>query len=86
MHAFVRGHVQGVFFRDTTRKFALRLGLVGTVRNMSDGGVEIFAQGEREVLEQLITELKANGPGKIDEVEFKFQKASRSFQEFQILY
>ena len=42
---FVKGHVQGVGFRWWTRSRALELGLVGHARNMSDGRVEVVAQG-----------------------------------------
>lgn len=42
----VRGRVQGVGFRAATRRRARELGLNGDVRNLSDGRVEVFAQGE----------------------------------------
>lgn len=41
----VSGRVQGVFFRANTRQKAESLGLSGWVRNLSDGGVEAFAEG-----------------------------------------
>jgi acylphosphatase len=50
---FVRGQVQGVGFRWWTRARALELGLVGFVRNMADGRVEICAQGPLEAIEVL---------------------------------
>ncbi len=39
------GRVQGVFFRHSTRIEAERLGIRGTVRNLPDGSVEVFAWG-----------------------------------------
>ena len=39
------GRVQGVFFRHSTRIEAERLGICGTVRNLPDGSVEVFAWG-----------------------------------------
>ena len=54
VHLFVHGRVQGVFFRDSTRKVAQGLGLAGWVRNCSDGSVEIQAEGDRKKLEELI--------------------------------
>ncbi|WP_462417831.1 acylphosphatase [Kytococcus sp. Marseille-QA3725] len=70
---FVRGHVQGVGFRWWTRSRALELGLVGFARNMSDGRVEVFAQGGAEAidaLEQLLREhpSTAGRPGRVDGV------------------
>jgi acylphosphatase len=50
---FVRGQVQGVGFRWWTRARALELGLIGFVRNMADGRVEICAQGPLEAIEAL---------------------------------
>lgn len=50
----VRGHVQGVFFRETTRRRAQADGLRGWVRNQSDGTVEAVFEGEREPVERLV--------------------------------
>jgi acylphosphatase len=50
---FVRGRVHGVGFRWWTRARALELGLVGFARNMTDGRVEIFAQGSTEGIDRL---------------------------------
>ncbi|WP_347351774.1 acylphosphatase [Intrasporangium sp.] len=52
---FVRGRVQGVGFRWWTRARALELGLTGHARNMSDGRVEVVAQGDRVAVERLQT-------------------------------
>jgi len=50
----IRGKVQGVFFRESTRIEATRLGLTGWVRNRDDGSVEAVAEGESAVLEDFI--------------------------------
>lgn len=42
MYAVMHGHVQGVFFRETTRRQASELEIVGTVKNLPDGTVEIY--------------------------------------------
>ncbi|GLQ88825.1 acylphosphatase [Dyella flagellata] len=49
----VSGKVQGVFFRASTRNEAMRLGLHGHARNLSDGGVEVVASGSTEALREL---------------------------------
>jgi acylphosphatase len=50
----IRGKVQGVFFRESTRLEATRLGLAGWVRNCDDGSVEAVAEGEPAALEDFI--------------------------------
>lgn len=55
VHARVRGRVQGVAYRASTRHQARTLGLAGWVRNLPDGSVELEAQGPPEVVEQLLT-------------------------------
>lgn len=53
IYAEVRGAVQGVGFRYTTRRMAQQLGLVGWVRNLANGSVEVWAQGTSGAVEQL---------------------------------
>jgi len=50
----VHGYVQGVFFRETTRRRAESAGVAGWVRNRPDGAVEAVFEGEREPVERLI--------------------------------
>ena len=50
----VHGHVQGVFFRDTTRRRAAERGIAGWVRNNPDGTVEATFEGEPEAVESLV--------------------------------
>lgn len=64
----VRGRVQGVGFRYTTRRVARELGLVGWVRNLPSGGVEVLAQGAPQALEQLQAFLELGPRGAFVEV------------------
>ena len=50
----VTGHVQGVFFRDTTRREALRLGVCGWVCNRRDGAVEAVFEGPPDAVRALV--------------------------------
>jgi acylphosphatase len=49
----IKGRVQGVFFRASTRRVAESLGLAGHAINLPDGDVEVLACGERNALDQL---------------------------------
>ena len=49
-----RGRVQGVFYRDSTRREAMRLGAAGWVRNRADGSVEAHAEGSPEAVAALV--------------------------------
>ena len=49
----VRGRVQGVFFRDSTRQVAESLGLTGYAVNLPDGGVEVLAYGSPDAVDEL---------------------------------
>ncbi len=52
--AIVHGRVQGVFFRDTTRRLAESSGVGGWVGNRPDGTVEAVFEGEPEAVESLL--------------------------------
>jgi acylphosphatase len=62
-HALVSGSVQGVGFRYSACREALRLGLVGWVRNLSDGDVEVWAEGGGAALADFREWLEEGPPG-----------------------
>ena len=59
------GHVQGVFFRDSTRREAERRGVTGWARNTDAGTVEAVFEGPPEAVEALV-EFVRRGPGHAD--------------------
>ena len=50
---FVEGRVQGVYFRDSTRQVAERLGITGHAINLRDGRVEVECHGEHDAIAKL---------------------------------
>jgi acylphosphatase len=54
VRAVVRGRVQGVWYRDSCRREAQRLGVSGWVRNAGDGSVVVEAEGERDAVDALL--------------------------------
>lgn len=66
----VHGYVQGVFFRDTTRREASRRGVAGWVTNRSDGAVEAVFEGSPDAVAAMV-EFCERGPrgADVDRVE-----------------
>jgi acylphosphatase len=74
LHVWVKGLVQGVFFRDSTRHEAERLGLDGWVRNLPDGRVEAVFQGDRDSCEKALAFVR-RGPrsARVDKVDLRWE-------------
>lgn len=85
LHAWVSGRVQGVGFRFFVVREARRLGVVGDVRNLWDGRVEVRAQGARGALESLLERLR-EGPrlGRVEDVEAAWDETMEPALEFTI--
>ncbi len=86
LHAIASGRVQGVCFRSNVRQIAQKLSLTGTVRNLSDGSVEIFAHGSVTQLEQFIAKLQEHpGLSRVDHLESSYSTPHRCFHDFRII-
>jgi acylphosphatase len=82
---FVTGRVQGVGFRWFVQEAAERLGLVGFVRNLEDGRVEVFAEGDADTLGALQDKLQQGpGPSRVDAVKVSEAAAAGCFTGFHI--
>lgn len=53
-HLVIKGRVQGVYYRDSTKAKALELGIKGWVRNLPNGDVEAMIMGDQYVLEEML--------------------------------
>jgi len=87
LQAIVHGRVQGVGFRHFAIGHAEELGLAGYARNRWDGRVEVVAEGERAVLEQLLEQLQ-RGPraAVVTRVETSWLPATGEFDEFEVRF
>lgn len=86
-HLYISGRVQGVFFRDHTRRMALSLGIKGFVRNLWDGRVEIVVEGEEESVKELINWCHKGPPlAKVEKVEIEYEPYFGEFDGFKITY
>lgn len=86
IRVLISGLVQGVFFRDETKKKADEIGVFGYVKNLNNGKVEAVFEGNKEKLDKIISYCH-NGPEAaiIDKVEIKEEKYKGEFREFKIL-
>jgi acylphosphatase len=85
VHAYVSGQVQQVGFRQACRQVARSLGLVGWARNLADGRVEVWAQGDAEGVDRLV-EWLWSGPAMsvVTGVESDMVALDRSLRDFFI--
>jgi acylphosphatase len=85
LHAVVHGRVQGVGFRFFVLQSAAAQGVSGWVRNRLDDSVELFAEGDRPVLEQFLEQIRQGPPGsRVDRVEVEWLPAEGGFTGFSI--
>jgi acylphosphatase len=81
----ISGEVQGVFYRASAQQEAMRLGLVGEVRNLPDGRVEVVVEGPRERIEELVEWCKRGPPAAVVEhVGVRWSKAQGEFRTFMV--
>ncbi len=86
-HILVKGVVQGVGFRWFVEREANNLGLKGYVRNVFSGEVEIEAEGERGLIEELIIKLKiGNRSSNVTDVQLRWLDFENKFKTFQIRF
>ena len=71
----VRGHVQGVFFRETTRRRAQARGVAGWVSNQPDGSVEAVLEGNDDAVEAMVAFVREGPRGaRVDWVDVEHQE------------
>jgi DNA ligase D-like protein (predicted 3'-phosphoesterase) len=68
IRAVVRGRVQGVGFRESARRRALKLGVQGWVRNEDDGTVAVHAEGEPDAIDELLAYLDKGPSASVSEI------------------
>ena len=83
-HVIVHGRVQGVGFRYFVQRAGSRLGLVGNVRNVHDGTVEIVVEGDGATIAEFLKEVE-RGPSlaRVERVEVSTTKPTGRYSTFQ---
>jgi acylphosphatase len=81
----VTGLVQGVGFRWYTRDAARREGVTGYVRNLPDGSVEAFAEGDSDAVTRLERAIRRGPAGaRVRSVDVSDEPAGGAFKSFAI--
>lgn len=86
MTACARGRVQGVGYRYFVTGCARETGVLGYVRNMEDGSVEVVAEGSETVLQEFVRQLLAPGDPaiSIDDFQVAWSEPTGEFSGFRI--
>jgi acylphosphatase len=86
-HLIIEGRVQGVWFRDSTRREASRLNITGWVKNRYDGNVELVAEGSSEHVKELTAWCHIGPPAaEVANVKEIIEDYTGEFDSFEILY
>ncbi len=81
----ISGKVQGVFYRGSAQAEGMRLGIMGVVGNLPDGGVEATVEGERRAVEEFIAWCRRGPPSSVVEsVQVKFSPVRGEFRTFLV--
>jgi acylphosphatase len=83
----IEGRVQGVWFRDSTRREAVGLGVSGWVKNRRDGGVEVLAEGPENRVKKLVAWCH-QGPSyaRVTQVHETWEEWQGEFDSFDIVF
>ena len=83
----IDGRVQGVWFRDSTRRQAMGMGVCGWVKNRYDGTVEVLAEGPEDKVNQLVAWCH-RGPSaaKVRHVHETLEEWQGEFDSFDIAF
>lgn len=80
----VHGRVQGVFFRDATRRLAKRHGVAGSVRNTTDGTVEAVFEGSADAVEKLVAFCEEGPRGAAVERVEVYEETPEGLSDFRV--
>lgn len=87
VHVWIRGRVQGVFFRAYTRDAARKAGVAGFVRNLPDGSVEAVFEGDDDNVERMIRWCYEGSPlSRVDSVDMRDEVYTGDYHGFDISY
>jgi len=87
MRLIIEGRVQGVWFRESTRRQALGLGLTGWVKNRPDGTVEALVEGPEQEVNQLVSWCRKGPPtARVSGIHETEEAWQGQFDSFDIIF
>jgi acylphosphatase len=87
IHCIVTGKVQGVAYRAYVQESATELELIGSVSNMTNGSVEVIAQGSPDTLKEFIEHLHEGSlMSRVEGVAVDWRSVDTTYTEFSVLH
>ncbi len=86
-HVYVRGRVQGVFFRASLRDKARVVGVKGWVKNCWDGSVEAVFEGKKDAVDKIVNWCRKGPAGAyVEQIDVCWEDFTGEFGEFSVVY
>ena len=86
VHIFIKGKVEGVFYRSWTKSTAETLKLNGWVKNLEDGRVEAMFEGEKENVDEMVQKCKdGSRASEVTHMDIIWEEAKGDFTGFNII-
>lgn len=87
IHCTISGNVQGVYLRSYIKECADARGVLGFVRNLPDGSVEVVAEGSGDMLTAFLADVRQGSSlSRIDTVDAVWGHATKKFDHFSVKY
>ncbi|MDE0313474.1 MAG: acylphosphatase [Candidatus Poribacteria bacterium] len=85
LYVLISGKVQGVYFRNFTKRNAKQLGINGYAKNLANGKVEVVAEGDKMQLDALVKLLWQGPPAaKVDDVKIEERDFTGEYKSFDV--
>ena len=83
---YISGDVQGVGYRFFAQRAAARHQVVGYVKNLDDGRVQLLVEGPEDAVADFLKEVRTHWKGNITKEEIEEQKVTGKYKDFRIAY
>lgn len=84
-HVFYSGRVQGVGFRYTTERLAHETGVLGFVKNLPDGRVELVCESDKVKIDKLLVKIQESILGRhIQKADCRWEDPTQKFTDFSV--